>query len=260
MPSRVSVIVPYLNEEEGLPRLSAKLTELRRQLTSAYELEIVLVDDGSRNPNPELLNRCFGSQPNVVRVAHDRNRGLGAALRTGMQHTSGDIVCMLDADCTYEPVGVLKLLEALEGNSADIALGSPYHPQGGVENAQPWRLFISKFASRLYAQVCSMKLYTYTSMMRAYRRPVLEGLEFESNGFVAVTEILLRALQRGARVVEVPLVLRSRVTGVSKMKVMHTTLAHLRLMLKALGWRLSQTRPAVKSLSKPMPVKEEVTS
>jgi dolichol-phosphate mannosyltransferase len=249
MPSPVSVIVPHYNEEESLPRLAAKLADLRHRLTPDYELEIVLVDDGSAKPTAELIDRCFRALPKVVRVAHDRNRGLGAAIRTGVQLATGDIVCMLDADCTYEPVGVLKLLAALEESGADIAIGSPYHPEGGVENARPWRLFISKCASRLYARVCSRKLYTYTSMMRAYRRPVLDGLEFESDGFVAVTEILLRVLQRRFRVVEVPLVLRSRVTGVSKMRVMRTTIAHLRLMAKALSWRLFEQRPAVKQIS-----------
>ena len=153
-----------------------------------------------------------------IKATHERNRGLGAALRTGFQRATGDVVCCIDSDCTYEPSEVLRLLETLQREGADIATGSPYHPQGKVENVILWRLWLSQAASWMYRRLAPGRLFTYTCMVRAYRRQVVESLVIASDGFVAVTEILLQALRSGYKVVEVPMVLHSRMTGVSKMK------------------------------------------
>src|SRR5256885_10397818 len=84
------------------------------------------------------------------------------------------------------------------------------------------------------------KLYSYTSFLRAYRRPVLENVPFEGNGFVAVTELLMKALLREYKAVEVPTILRRRITGVSKMNVYRNVMSHLRLGVSVMYWRLSE--------------------
>jgi|tagenome__1003787_1003787.scaffolds.fasta_scaffold20942730_2 dolichol-phosphate mannosyltransferase len=241
---RVSVVVPFYNEVDGIPPLAEKLAKLGADLPTRYELECVLVDDGSQDGGELQARKCFAGFPLVVFAKHSQNRGLGAAMRTGFAHTSGEIIVAIDSDCTYDPQQIPRLLEALESSSADIATASPYHPQGGVENVIGWRLFLSRGASWMYRCVCANKLYTYTSMMRAYRRAVIDNVGFESNGFAGVTEILLRASHQGYRIVEVPMMLRSRVTGVSKMKVARSMQMHLQLMTRALAWRLSYTIPA----------------
>ena len=241
---RVSVVIPFYNEVDGIPALSEKLRRLRSELAARYELECVLVDDGSGDASGAQAEKRFADFPYVVFAKHDRNRGLGAAMRTGFTKASGEIVVAIDSDCTYDPQQIPRLLDALERNAVDIATASPYHPDGGVENVIGWRLFLSRGASWMYRQVCASKLYTYTSMMRAYRRSVIENVSFESDGFAGVTEILLRASQQGYRIVEVPMVLRSRVTGVSKMKVARSMRMHLQLMARAFAWRFSYSIPA----------------
>jgi dolichol-phosphate mannosyltransferase len=248
MPIRVSVIAPLFNEEQGIPRLAETLAKLRDQLRPKYELECVLVDDGSRDQTSEVVERCFRNTPHIVKVAHDCNRGLGAAMRTGFRNATGSIVCTIDADCTFNPLELPKLLTAMEEGNADIATGSPYHPQGGVENVVPWRLFLSQGASKIYRVICRGKLYSYTSIMRAYQRDVVERISFASDGFVAVTEILLRALNEGYKVVEVPMVLRRRATGVSKMNVGRNILAHLVLASRVLLWRFLPPGPPASGL------------
>jgi dolichol-phosphate mannosyltransferase len=241
--TRVSIVVPFYNEEEGIPALQEKLSQLTMRLASRYELECVLVDDGSTDQGGSVARRCFAGMPNAVMAKHDYNRGLGAAMRTGFNLASGDIVCSIDSDCTYDPLQIPRLLDTLETRGADIATASPYHPRGGVDNVIGWRLFLSRGASWMYRLVCSSKLYTYTSMMRAYRRSVIENVPFHADGFAGVTEILLRASHQGYRIAEVPMVLHSRVAGVSKMKVMRSMVMHLRLMLQALAWRFVGTVP-----------------
>ncbi|HYL91884.1 MAG TPA: glycosyltransferase family 2 protein [Alphaproteobacteria bacterium] len=246
MPTRISLVVPLFNEEKGIPLLAGRLAQLREKLKPAYELECLLVDDGSRDATVAVLQQTFAGTPHVRILEHGKNKGAGAAMRTGFQNASGEIVCTIDADCTFDPLEIPNLLEAMAREKADIAIGSPYHPRGGVENVVPWRLFLSKGASLMHRAVSRSKLYSYTSFLRAYRRDVLEKISFESNGFVAVTELLMKALLRGYTAVEVPTVLRRRVTGVSKMNVYRNIVSHLRLGSAVMYWRMT-TAPSGKS-------------
>jgi dolichol-phosphate mannosyltransferase len=243
MPTQVSLIVPLFNEEKGIPMLADRLNKLRQQLLPDYQLECVLVDDGSTDHTVKSVAPAFGEIPNVRLVEHGKNRGAGAAMRTGFQNASGDILCTIDADCTFDPLEIPNLLRAMEREKADIAIGSPYHPSGGVENVVPWRLFLSKGASLMHRSISRSRLYSYTSFLRAYRRDVLDKVQFESNGFVAVTELLMKALLLGYTAVEVPTILRRRVTGVSKMNVYRNVIAHLRLGCSVIYWRLTTVAP-----------------
>lgn len=242
---RISVVAPLYNEKDGIPKLAQTLRGLADRLGSDCELECVLVDDGSSDLTSEEAKRCFAWSTRVVYVRHPRNRGLGAAVRTGFQSASGEVVCTIDSDCTFDPLNIPEMLNVMDALHVDIVTASPYHPQGGVENVLPWRLVLSRGASILYRRLCACKLYTYTSLMRAYRRQVIENVAFESDGFSATTELLLRAAHQGYTVAEVPMVLKSRVIGVSKMKVAYTIRTHLGLMRQALWWRLFNSRAAV---------------
>jgi len=242
---KISVVVPLFNEKDGIATLGQTLSQLANRLAPEHELECVLVDDGSHDGTNEEAKKCFAWSAKAVHARHDRNRGLGAAVRTGFVLATGEIVCTIDSDCTFDPLNIPTMLGVLEDQKVDVVTASPYHPQGGVENVLPWRLLLSRGASVLYRRVCTCKLYTYTSLMRVYRRQVIDNVSFESNGFSATTELLLRAAHQGYKVAEVPMVLKSRTIGVSKMKVMYTIRTHLGLMTQAIWWRLSDSKPAV---------------
>jgi dolichol-phosphate mannosyltransferase len=236
---RVSVVAPMFNEKDSIPLLAQTLTRLRDRLAPDYELECVLVDDGSGDGSNDEARRHFASLSNVIILQHARNCGPGAAVRTGFAKATGQIVCTIDSDCTFDPLKIRPMLQQLETSKLDIVTASPYHPQGGVENVPPWRLLLSRGASVLYRRVCSCKLYTYTSFMRVYRREVIDTVRFNNNGFAAFTEILLRAAHQGYRIGEFPEVLKARASGTSKMKVLYTIRTHMSLMAQALWWRIS---------------------
>ena len=239
----VSVIVPLFNEEKGIPMLAGKLSQLEQRLDPKYELELMLVDDGSKDATLQGIAAHFAQFRNVRVLEHGVNRGAGAAMRTGFAGAAGSILCTIDADCTFDPLEIPKLLQAMEEKRADIAIGSPYHPEGGVENVVPWRLLLSKGASVMHRSISHSKLYSYTSFLRAYRRAVLENIPFDSDGFVAVTELLMKALLSGYSAVEVPTVLRRRITGVSKMNVYRNVVSHLRLACSVMYWRITRAVP-----------------
>ena len=230
-PQLVSIVVPIFNEEDGVAQLREKLLKLKGLLDGSYGLEFVFVDDGSSDGTVAELKKQFGEAHVPFQVIeHGRNRGVGAAFRSGFPVCKGNLICTIDADCTYSPEGLQLLLGALEVEKTDIAVASPYHPQGGVEGVPWWRLVLSRRCSALYRWASPLKLYTYTSIFRAYRAEVIRNVSFTSDGFVSAAEILLAAGRQGYRVTEVPMVLRARSIGRSKMKVLRTVIAHLKML------------------------------
>lgn len=227
----ISVVVPIFNEEDGIGLLHEKLLKLKCLLADNCRLEFVFVDDGSTDHTVEGLRRQFADFGGTFKIVeHGRNRGVGAAFRSGFQVCAGKLICTIDADCTYSPEGLKLLLDALAATGADIAVASPYHPLGGVEGVPWWRLALSRRCSALYRWASPLKLYTYTSIFRAYRSDVVRNVSFASDGFVSAAEILLAAGRQGYRVTEVPMVLRARSIGRSKMKVLRTIISHLRML------------------------------
>jgi dolichol-phosphate mannosyltransferase len=116
----------------------------------------------------------------------------------------------------------------------DIVTASPYHPEGGVVGVPAYRLFLSRGSSFVYRILVNWHVYTYTCLFRAYRSKVIKNIHFESDGFLAGTEILVNAMLKGYRVAEFPAVLHRRMYGVSKAKIAQTILSHLRFQ----GWVL----------------------
>lgn len=239
---RVAVVVPCHNEAEGLVQLATKLQRLRAATARHYRLETVLVDDGSTDETWSMMQDLFGEQSDVTLVRHETNRGIAAAIATGLQTCRPEVVASLDADCTYDPLELVPML-ALLTDGVDLVVASPYHPRGGVEGVPAWRLALSQCASRLYRLVLQNKLHTYTSCVRVYRRSSVVDLPLANTGFVGVVELVWQLDRRGGRIVEHPATLSVRRTGVSKMRVLRTAWAHLKLLARA-GWlRLFAPQP-----------------
>jgi len=228
----ISIIIPVFNEQAGIEPLAKSLATLRT-LWPSETIQYVFVDDGSSDRTAQELARVFDGDRNCAIIKHGLNRGIGAAFRTGFAHAGGDIVCTIDADCSYGPEKLRQLVDALESQGADIAVASPYHPDGHVEGVPAWRLLLSRTCSLLYRAMSPVRLYTYTSVFRAYRRGVLERIGFRQDGFVSVVELLLGAARQGFRIVEVPMTLHGRKVGTSKMKIMRTIRQHLRMILQS---------------------------
>lgn len=235
----VSIVVPLYNERECVGHLVPSLAELERTFGERYELEFLLVDDGSQDGTPHLLEQAVGGRTGYRVLRHDANRGIAAAIQTGLRAAAHDVAASMDCDGSYDP-GLLAELIPLLAPGVDLVTASPYHVRGAVENVPLWRLHLSQLASKLYGVACWHRLSCYTSCFRVYRRSTIAPIELENPGFVGVAELLCRVLQQGGRVVEHPARLRSRVAGHSKMRTARVSLTHLRLIAKILVGRLLQ--------------------
>ena len=235
----VTVVIPCFNEEESVAGLRYALTELEAELGLDYELQFIVVDDCSRDNTAWNLRIEFDDWDNFQVIEHSENQGVAAAIATGIAHAETEIVASMDFDCSYNPVQFANLLPLLR-DDVDMVTASPYHPQGNVRSIPPWRLAISKTASKIYAKIMQPKLFTYTSCFRVYRRSSVLGLDLRNGGFVGVAELIWRLDQRGGQIVECPAELDVRQFGQSKMRVFQAALGHLRLLGQAALFRLSR--------------------
>lgn len=238
----VTVVVPCYNEEQSLPYLANTLRSVVGKWGHRYDFSFVFVDDCSTDRTWEMLGTTFGAQSHCTRLRHERNRGVAAAIQTGLRAATAEIVCSMDCDCTYDPHELGRMIPLLT-DGVDVVTASPYHPQGKVRNVPRWRLFLSKGLSRLYRIVLRQKLHTYTSCFRVYRRQAVLGVPVERGGFFGVTEMLGRLDLAGRRIVEFPTTLEARMLGRSKMKVLGTIAGHLGLLAQLVRLRLGRRRP-----------------
>lgn len=244
----LSIVIPCYNESEGIAAMHARFTEVLPTLEHHGPVELVLVDDGSADNTYELLAQHFGPMPGAQIVRHERNRGLGAALRTGLAQARGAIIVTADSDGTY-PFAEIPALVAGLRPGVDVVTASPYHPAGAIENVPTYRVFISKGASLLYRLLVDWRIHTYTALFRAYRREVVEatGARTTHDGFLMVTQMLVEAMLTGYRVAEYPTTLRVRRYGQSKARILRITRSHLRYQAGLIGRRLRGRGGAVLS-------------
>jgi dolichol-phosphate mannosyltransferase len=227
-PSPVTVIVPCYNEEAGLPFLLERLRKMRKH--TAPDWHFLFVDDGSSDGTFGALLRAAQDEDWIEVVRHPENLGLGAALRTGFEHTHSPVVCSIDSDCTYPPEK-LPEMAALVRNGAQIVTASAWHPESAAAEGSSIRLWLSRMVSGLYKLLIGQDVYTFTCLFRAYNTETIQRIRFRSSGFAAVAEIMLRAMLTGYRVREVPMRLESRRFGESKLKIGDAIMAHVRLLL-----------------------------
>lgn len=237
----ISIVIPCYNEVDNIAKLRDEFFPVVYRLADTHSVEVVFVDDGSTDGTYAGLQEAFSSEtrPNVLTrfERHPINRGLGAAIRTGFAATHGDVIVTTDSDGTYRFDQIFPLLACLTPE-IDMVTASPYHPQGGVMNVPGYRLVLSKGSSFLYRLLVSWRIHTYTALFRAYRRKVVRSTPFQSDGFLAGTEILVNGMLMGYKVAEYPTVLYSRVNGVSKAKIARTIRAHLGFQWQILLRRL----------------------
>ncbi len=241
----VTVLAPAYNEEAVLEQFCAAVIE---ELGPDWEL--LLVDDGSTDRTREIAEHFARADARVRLVAHDGNRGLGAALSTGIAHARGDLVITMDADLSHP----LELLPAMiaECADADVVFASRFIPGGGMVDIPWWRIVSSQIANRMLRVLFATRTHDLTTGFRVYRRTALRDLRVRAHGFAAQLEVTVRLQAAGYRAAEVPFVLGSRAAGSSKMRYFALIPGYAATTVRLLGvrWRGRKARRAT-SLSVP---------
>lgn len=169
------------------------------------EREIVLVDDGSTDGTREILDQWRADPPpNMQIIYHEQNRGKGAALRTGFQHATGDIMIVQDADLEYDPRDYVKLLEPLLEGRAPVVYGSRF--LGGPRAAMSLSHTLGNQVLTILTNVLyGTSLSDMETCYKCFRRDVIDGMNLRSRAFEIEPELTAKILKRGYVIFEVPI-------------------------------------------------------
>jgi glycosyltransferase involved in cell wall biosynthesis len=200
---RLSVIVPTFNEEATIEAL------LRRVRALPLGIEVIVVDDGSTDDTAAILGRLEKEGVLDRLVFHVRNRGKGAALRSGFELATGDVVVVQDADLEYDPAELPRLMEPILQGWADAVFGSRF--LGGPHRFHLFWHYAGNRALTLLSNVLTdLNLTDMETCYKLIRRDLLETLPLTRDRFGFEPEITARLSQAGARIYEVPISYRGR--------------------------------------------------
>ncbi|MCA9084350.1 MAG: glycosyltransferase [Planctomycetaceae bacterium] len=240
----VTLVIPCYNEESSLSYLANTLSSVLDCLSDNYDARVLFVDDCSRDRTVEQLQKLFGSDPAVRIVRHTENKGVSAAILTGIRQADTDIVCSMDCDCSYDPHELKNMLPLLTDDVAMVT-ASPYHGAGHVRNVPAWRLVLSRGLSAMYQVLLQHDMATWTSCFRVYRRDQILDLPLRENGFLGTAELAAHLTLNQRVISEYPATLEVRLFGLSKMKTVKAILSHLRLLGRIAVLRFSRRKTAL---------------
>jgi len=200
----VSLVIPAFNEAAILQNNLATLTDYMETLEEEYRWKLIVINDGSTDKTGELAEAFASSRENVHVLHHPTNFGLGQALKSGFNYSSGDYIVVLDIDLSYSPDHIERLLEKIRETRAKIVVTSPYAKQGTVSEV-PWvRRTLSVWANRFLSSVARCSLSTLTGMVRVYDGKFIRSLNLRSLGMEVSPEIIYKAMLLRARIEEIP--------------------------------------------------------
>jgi glycosyltransferase involved in cell wall biosynthesis len=232
----LSIVIPALNEQNGIASIIERCLSIDSAIKQMglLSMEIIIVDDGSRDRTPEIVEGYAAVYPQVRLVRHPRNRGYGAALKTGFRAARGTLLAFLDADGTYPPEYYPEMCRALSKHDADIVIGSR---MAGRESEMPvTRRIGNLFFATLVSLVGNRRISDSASGQRVLRRCVLEMLYPLPDGLNFTPVMSTRALHENVTMIEIPIPYQERV-GRSKLKIVQDGFRFLGSILwTALGY------------------------
>jgi dolichol-phosphate mannosyltransferase len=249
MPGPPWLVLPTFNEAENIDLV---VDAARRTLSAAAPdgFRILVVDDSSPDGTGAIADRLAAAHPDEVEVLHRTERsGLGPAYLAGFARTlagGAGYVLEMDADLSHDPADLARLLAAVRDGDADLALGSRYVPGGGVADWGAARRRVSRAGSWYARQILGVEVRDLTGGFKCFKADVLRAIDLpsvRSHGYAFQVELTYRALLRGFRVVELPIVFRDRERGMSKMS--------WRIAAEA-AWLVPQLRRGVAHLREPI--------
>jgi len=210
----LSVVIPAYNEEDGIAAVAQRVLSVRSELPAVGidDLELIVVDDGSRDRTPEIVR----SLPGVRLLSHKVNGGYGAALKTGFAAARGEWIGFLDADGTYPPEHFPALCRVALQEDADIVIGSR---MAGADSEMPAvRRLGNLIFANLVSLVSAQRITDSASGMRVFKKSILDRIYPLPDGLNLTPVMSTRALHEGLKMVETPIPYSER-QGRSKLNV-----------------------------------------
>src|ERR1700682_4819226 len=204
-PIRYSIVIPFFNEQESIPQLYMKLTEVMDSIGEPYEM--VFVDDGSKDNSYKVLSDIYEHDRRVNVVRLRRNFGQTPALKAGFDFARGEVIISMDGDLQHDPEEIPRFLEKIE-EGYDLVSGWRF------QRKDHWlmRQVPSRAANWMMAKLSGIELHDFGTTFKAYRREIIQEIQLygELHRFIPAL-----ASSAGAKIAEVPIVNLERKTGKS---------------------------------------------
>jgi glycosyltransferase involved in cell wall biosynthesis len=200
---RLSILIPVYNERTVVERSLAQV--LAAPLPENMDRELIIVDDCSTDGTAAILDRMASQEPSIRLIRKTVNEGKGAAIRTAIEHASGDFCLVQDADLEYDPSEYPRLLRPLLDGNADAVFGSRYLVDEQTRVLPFWHSMINKYLTLLSNMFCNLNLTDMETCYKVFRTDLLKSIPIRSDRFGFEPEITMKAAKRKLRIYEVPI-------------------------------------------------------
>jgi glycosyltransferase involved in cell wall biosynthesis len=200
---KLSVLMPVYNERTVVERSIAQV--LNAPLPEDMERELVIVDDRSTDGTWDILTRLAETAPAIRLFRHDVNQGKGAAVRTAIQHATGDFSLVQDADLEYDPSEYPRLMKPLLEGHADAVFGSRYLAGEQTRVLAFWHSVMNKTLTLVSNMFCNLNITDMETCYKAFRTDLLKSIPIRSDRFGFEPEIVMKCAKRNLRIYEVPI-------------------------------------------------------
>ena len=200
----LSVVIPVYNERFLVRELVQRVLSV--QVPGIRELQVVIVDDGSKDGTREILRELAAAHPEAIRyIEHEKNGGKGAAIRTGIAHATGDLIVFQDADLEYDPRDYARLVRPFLEDGADVVYGSRFLPSERRRVLYHRHSMGNRFLTGLSNWFTDLNLTDMETCYKMFRAPLLKSIPIRSNDFAMEPEITAKIAKRECRIFEVPI-------------------------------------------------------